>query len=771
MIVNNGVRAEAWDGYDSYEEYGDGEESGGARRPIARPAAGRLSSLPALCMPCAGSARSSGETQAGSAGASAAAAANGAPRAPSGGEAASGPSPASLPNGGDVKMEEAGSTAPEPEAAARVQAAEPADAEQVVPLAGQRPGAEPRPRPAGEAAPSAAAGGRQRAEAAAGSGQGERAPLDPEPSISALAGSGSGSQLLDAAAAKAAAGGAAIVPATPEAAALSAADADDVPVGAPVCVFCARGAHPVCGRLIPVSPGCWAHVNCAMWSSEVFEKEAGVLYNMPSAVRRSVKKRCAHCHLPGASVGCFHKKCLAAYHFACARSLGCAYTPDDGRSTWCPLHAPPKAITPLPVRVSRSVAVNRSLRLHRADEGEAQQAAAAESVLLQVGQLKVLRLGRPQPARPQFHERHQIFPLGYTARRRFHDLARLPPATCEYSCKVGEHAGLPSFVIAHPTEPGLCFKSSTATGAWHALVNRRARVHGVRPLNLTPAQMQLEGALFFGLAVPAVAQLIEQLPGAKSCEGFHPRYSRPEAMQKVPPLPKSTNGCARADPYVKRSSQYKAAHSVYHRPFLNRGAIQSHKEKEEPAEGEEREGLLLRRREGESRSVGQLAALQSFSALQKLHYNVRVGRSPIHNWGLFTTCGIPKDAMVVEYKGEAMRNVLADLKEKKYGEGALRGQGGDCYMFRIDPETVLDATVKGNVARFMNHCCHPNCYSKVIEVDDDRGAVTVRRKHIVIFAQRDLEAGEEIMYDYKFGVEKEKIICHCGHPKCLGVMN
>ncbi|EOD18398.1 hypothetical protein EMIHUDRAFT_196632, partial [Emiliania huxleyi CCMP1516] len=79
-------------------------------------------------------------------------------------------------------MEEAGSTAPEPEAAARVQAAEPADAEQ--------------------------------------------------------------------------------------AAALSAADADDVPVGAPVCVFCARGAHPVCGRLIPVSPGCWAHVNCAMWSSE-----------------------------------------------------------------------------------------------------------------------------------------------------------------------------------------------------------------------------------------------------------------------------------------------------------------------------------------------------------------------------------------------------------------------------------------------------------------------------------------------------------------------
>jgi len=45
MIVNNGVRAEAWDGYDSYEEYGDGEESGGAA--LVPPSA-----LHALCRVC-----------------------------------------------------------------------------------------------------------------------------------------------------------------------------------------------------------------------------------------------------------------------------------------------------------------------------------------------------------------------------------------------------------------------------------------------------------------------------------------------------------------------------------------------------------------------------------------------------------------------------------------------------------------------------------------------------------------------------------------------
>ena len=45
------------------------------------------------------------------------------------------------------------------------------------------------------------------------------------------------------------------------------------------------------------------------------------------------------------------------------------------------------------------------------------------------------------------------------------------------------------------------------------------------------------------------------------------------------------------------------------------------------------------------------------------------------------------------------------------------------------------------------------------------------RGHICIFAMRDLEEGEEVTYDYKFPVEAAKITCHCGSPKCLGVMN
>lgn len=59
----------------------------------------------------------------------------------------------------------------------------------------------------------------------------------------------------------------------------------------------------------------------------------------------------------------------------------------------------------------------------------------------------------------------------------------------------------------------------------------------------------------------------------------------------------------------------------------------------------------------------------------------------------------------MEYAGEVIRAVLADQREKRYE--AMRGRRGvaGCYMFRIDDNLVVDATLKGNAARFINHSC------------------------------------------------------------------
>lgn len=56
--------------------------------------------------------------------------------------------------------------------------------------------------------------------------------------------------------------------------------------------------------------------------------------------------------------------------------------------------------------------------------------------------------------------------------------------------------------------------------------------------------------------------------------------------------------------------------------------------------------------------------------------------------------------MVVEYAGQVIRSVLCDKREKEY-----EAKGMGCYMFRVDDQTVVDATVHGNAARFINHSC------------------------------------------------------------------
>ncbi len=62
---------------------------------------------------------------------------------------------------------------------------------------------------------------------------------------------------------------------------------------------------------------------------------------------------------------------------------------------------------------------------------------------------------------------------------------------------------------------------------------------------------------------------------------------------------------------------------------------------------------------------------------------------------------------------------------------------------RIGKDWVADATVVGGRARFINHSCDPNCYTKIFTVD--------RVQKIGIYAKRPIAVGEELFYDYKVG--------------------
>ncbi|KAK5024150.1 histone methyltransferase set1 [Exophiala sideris] len=161
-------------------------------------------------------------------------------------------------------------------------------------------------------------------------------------------------------------------------------------------------------------------------------------------------------------------------------------------------------------------------------------------------------------------------------------------------------------------------------------------------------------------------------------------------------------------------------------------------------------------------AVGDDADVLRFNQLQKRKKPVKFARSAIHNWGLYSLERIQATEMIIEYVGEKIRQEIADLREIKYTESGI----GSSYLFRIDEGTVVDATKKGGIARFINHSCSPNCTAKIIRVGGT--------KRIVIYALRDIEKDEELTYDYKFEREidsDDRIPCLCGSAMCKGFLN
>ncbi|KAF3851063.1 hypothetical protein F7725_012835 [Dissostichus mawsoni] len=127
--------------------------------------------------------------------------------------------------------------------------------------------------------------------------------------------------------------------------------------------------------------------------------------------------------------------------------------------------------------------------------------------------------------------------------------------------------------------------------------------------------------------------------------------------------------------------------------------------------------------------------LVKFNQLKFRRKRIRFSRSHIHDWGLFAMEPIAADEMVIEYVGQIIRQIIADMREQRYEEEGI----GSSYLFR------------------------PNCYAKIISVES--------RKKIVIYSRQPIGVNEEITYDYKFPIEDTKIPCLCGADGCRGTLN
>ena len=121
-------------------------------------------------------------------------------------------------------------------------------------------------------------------------------------------------------------------------------------------------------------------------------------------------------------------------------------------------------------------------------------------------------------------------------------------------------------------------------------------------------------------------------------------------------------------------------------------------------------------------------------------------RSKLHGWGVFALEPINKNKRIIDYAGELITNKQSVNREDRY----LRK--GCIWVFRVNRAYSRDANVGGNIARFINHSCTPNCWVDVVD------------KTIWIRAARNIRRGEELTYDYN--TEGDKTIpCRC-RPGC-----
>ncbi len=117
-------------------------------------------------------------------------------------------------------------------------------------------------------------------------------------------------------------------------------------------------------------------------------------------------------------------------------------------------------------------------------------------------------------------------------------------------------------------------------------------------------------------------------------------------------------------------------------------------------------------------------------------------RSKLHGWGVFALEPINKNTRIIDYAGE-----LIDHKESLKRETAYLARG-EIWCFTVNRRWVRDADRGGNVARFINHACKPNCYTQIVG------------KTIWIRAAKHVGVGEELTYDYH--TDGEQVIqCNC----------
>uniref|UniRef100_A0AAQ5Z0M2 [histone H3]-lysine(36) N-trimethyltransferase n=1 Tax=Amphiprion ocellaris TaxID=80972 RepID=A0AAQ5Z0M2_AMPOC len=143
----------------------------------------------------------------------------------------------------------------------------------------------------------------------------------------------------------------------------------------------------------------------------------------------------------------------------------------------------------------------------------------------------------------------------------------------------------------------------------------------------------------------------------------------------------------------------------------------------------------------------------------KQHADFDVILTEDKGWGLRAAKDLAANTFVLEYCGEVLDHKEFKTRVKEYA----RNKNIHYYFMSLKNNEIIDATLKGNCSRFMNHSCEPNCETQKWTVNG--------QLRVGFFTTKAVTAGTELTFDYQFqryGKEAQK--CFCGAPSCRGFL-
>lgn len=142
---------------------------------------------------------------------------------------------------------------------------------------------------------------------------------------------------------------------------------------------------------------------------------------------------------------------------------------------------------------------------------------------------------------------------------------------------------------------------------------------------------------------------------------------------------------------------------------------------------------------------------------RKQYADVSVIKTEKKGFGLRANIDLQPNDFVFEYIGEVINEPTFRRRMIQYDQEGIK----HFYFMSLTRTEFVDATKKGNLGRFCNHSCNPNCY-----VDK---WVVGEKLRMGIFASRAVRAGEELVFNYnvdRYGADPQP--CYCGEPNCTG---